>query len=414
MTFDMAKFMASMRQDPHFKNFDHDAFEADFSAALKEHGPALEELARNTDRITAERLRSLHTTDPEQLRQQILQRELHEAGIDWARFLAGKQDEHEAVDNHLKKFNAPFTAADLLGGKGISLLKQTPSSGETITYADAQNAKNLTGESLKTFVLQRANSYSAIKNAAQAGDKLHVVTNMLAGGILAFGPSATRAALNAKASGASVPMSILAGVIAIGLPELGLAVAAVFAVIWAVVLVFSKAYIVAAVINWTSSALVLDDTYVLHGAEPTITSTVTGAYQGVSYVSALEAFKLDEANSAVYIAYFLGEGNIGLVGVNGAFRLNLARPVGQSADTGLGQMHIYTGYAFEKIGGTFILTGITSDASSEAFYQRHFSPSDSYASYGKYTVQTRLNDYPDWSFSAKNLYQLTVVQEAGV
>jgi len=414
VSFDMEKFMAAMRHDPHFKGFDCDAFEASFSATLKEHGPALEELAKNTDRIAAERLRSLHTADPEQLRREILRRELHEAGIDWERFFAGKQDEHEAVDAHLKSFHAPFTAADILGGKGMSLLQQVPASGETITIADAQNAEHLTGESLKTFVFQRASAYSAIKNAVQAGDKMSIITSMLAGGILAFGSKGTRAALNASSSGASRAVAILAGVMAIGLPELGLVVTAVFALIWAIVLVFSKAYIVAAVINYTNSALVLDDVYVLHGDEPTITSTVTGDYQGVSYVSAREALNLPGIGSAVFIAYFLGPGNIGLVGVNGAFRLNLVRQVGQPDNTGLGSMHIYTGYAFEKIGATYILSGITADTSSEAFYQRHFSPSDSYASHGNITVQTRLNNYPGWSLSAKCLYQLTILKEAGV
>ena len=102
--FDLAKFKTSIEQDPHFKNFDFDAFEAEYSKVEKQYATQIEELSKRAQQISDQRIRALYEADPEQLRQQILQREIQVSGIDWVRFYAGKTDERDAVEKLLKKF----------------------------------------------------------------------------------------------------------------------------------------------------------------------------------------------------------------------------------------------------------------------------------------------------------------------
>jgi hypothetical protein len=191
MAFDKAKFMSALRADSHLKGHDLDAFEQRYEDLLREHGPALDEMAKNANQIIGARMRSVMTMDPERVKQEILQRELQTTGIDWAQFYAGKQDEHEAVTRHLRQLKLSFTADDLLGGKARDA--QTDAHPEYIIPADAQNLRNIChGDTIKNTVIARANSYQQIKAAATSNDTLSTIMGMFSGGILASVPTEPR------------------------------------------------------------------------------------------------------------------------------------------------------------------------------------------------------------------------------
>jgi hypothetical protein len=414
MTFDRAKFMSALRADPQLKGHDLDAFEQRYSDLLRDHGAALDEMARNVNKIIGARLRDVMTMDPERTKREILERELQTTGIDWARFYAGKQDEHEAVTRHLRQLKLSFTADDLLRGKARDA--QSDAHPEYVTPAEAQNLRNIChGDTIKNTVIARANAYQQIKAAAASGSTLSTVMGMLNGGILAFGPDAAKAAIHAMGSGASPPAAIAAGIAFLTLDTVGLIVAAIFILLWAVVLLLTPCTLTGMVINWTSSGLLFDDAYVDHGDSIITTTKPSANYIGATQITADAFIDLGATGQAVSVGYLYHKGaQVAVVGVQGALRLGLYRPTWDPGTTGLGQSHIYTGWVIPKIGSSHARGDITSDASAKAFYDNHSFPTeDTSATSGPLTVETRLSDY-SYMWSSRDIYQFTIVVEQGL
>jgi len=115
---------------------------------------------------------------------------------------------------------------------------------------------------------------------------------------------------------------------------------------------------------------------------------------------------------AFFVGYYYSKGNIGFVGVDGAFQIEMISGEGENAGLMSGY-HIYSGYDVLKFGGTKILTNITTDTSSKSFYDNNsgnFISGPSRDNNGRITVSSKLNEYPS-SWSAKSVYQLTIVTE---
>lgn len=421
MTISLEKrVVSSLKEDEFFNDFDFDSFEKEFSAVIKEHGSALDELSERYDQILGENMSFLYNENPEDLKREILQDELQTVGIDWERFHAGKQDEYEAVNKHLKGLDLSFTAADILSGKAFSVLsKETHDQGEAITLAQAKSLEGLTGNAIKTFVIQRARIYQSLKgiDPSDISNFFHVVTSMMQGGLFSWGERGARAALRTLGTGASIGTAIAAGITAIGGLAAVVALASTFFfLLWFAVLIFSKASILVAVVNRTPHHLLFEDPYILHGEDnPTMPKTIP--LTGGPPVSALQGVYIKipgvGEQTAMFVGYYFSKGNIGFVGVNGAFRIKVVPPSG-GGNTGLmSGYHIYNGYAFLKFGGTHILTDITTDTSSESFYKNNrdrFVSGPTRNSNGEITVSSKLNAYPS-NWSTKNLYELTIVKD---
>lgn len=261
--------MSSLKGDEFFNDFDFDTFEKEFSAVIKEHGSALDELSERYDQIVGESLYSLHNEDPENLKREILRDELQTVGIDWERFFAGKQDEHEAVNNYLKKLNLPLTAANILSGKAFSILaEKTRDKSEGVTLEQAKTVERQTGSMIKLFVIQRIRVYEALKDIDTSDNSniFDVVTAMIQGGLLSWGETGARVALQALAVGATMGTAIAADITAIGGLVVVVALASLFfLILWIATLVFSKGSILVAVLNRTSSHLLIKDPYIVMG-----------------------------------------------------------------------------------------------------------------------------------------------------
>ncbi len=414
MAFDKAKFLNAVKADPQLRKHDLQAFEQRYEELLRDHGPALDDMAKHANRIASARMQRVMTMDPEQVKREILQRELQTTGIDWARFYAGKQDEHAAVTRHLTQLKMSFTADELLAGNARDA--QSDAHPEYVTPPEALNLRNTChGNTLKNAVVARADSYQQIKAAAGSHNTLSTVMGMLGAGILAFGPDAAKAATHAMGAGSSVPMAIAAGIAFLGLDTVGAIVTAICILLWFVVMLFTPCSLTGMVINWTSSGLLFDDLYVEHGDSIVTTSKPAARYAGATQITADSYVDLGPGMQAVSVGYFYHKGaSFAVVGVQGAIRLGLYRPVGDQGATGLGQNHIYTGWVIPKIGSSHALASITADQSASAFYANHSFPTDdTSASAGPLSVETRLSDY-SYMWSSRDIYQFTVIVERGL
>jgi hypothetical protein len=199
------------------------------------------------------------------------------------------------------------------------------------------------------------------------------------------------------------------------LDTVGLIVTAIFILLWVVVLLLTPCSLTGMVINWTSSGMLFDDSYVDHGESIITTSKPSSRYVGATQITADAFVDLGSLGQAISVGYFYHKGaQIAVVGVQGALRLGLYRPVGVQGTTGLGQNHIYTGWVIPKIGSSHARGDITSDASAKAFYDNHSFPTeDTSATYGSLSIETRLSDY-SYEWSSRDIYQFTIVVEQGL